>query len=175
MMLWATLPYAVWQLSYHFLITVRRREVIKAGRPTSFTWLRKSYAKTWIGKIVLSLPESLQESAFMVIQYLYAVLTMLPSPLWFWYRWPSGLFLTTVFLWSVYNGATFYIDVFGNRFQKELEALKKDVAKWQASPGGGYTPFTPNEAGAEKQLGHIPPLEGSTAVKSADGEARERK
>ncbi|KAH7078390.1 hypothetical protein FB567DRAFT_607585 [Paraphoma chrysanthemicola] len=175
MMLWATLPYAVWQLCYHFLITVRRREVIKAGRPTSFTWLRKSYAKTWIGKIVLSLPESLQESAFMVIQYLYAVLTMLPCPVWFWYRWPSGLFLTTVFLWSVYNGATFYIDVFGNRFQKELEALKKDVAKWQASPGGGYTPFTPNEAGAEKQLGHIPPLEGSTAVKPTDGEARERK
>jgi hypothetical protein len=114
MMLWATLPYAVWQLSYHFLITVRRREAIKAGRPTSFTWLRKSYAKTWIGKIVLSLPDFLQEFAFMVIQYLYAVLTMLPCPVWFWYRWPSGLFLMTVFIWSVYNGATFYIDVFGN-------------------------------------------------------------
>lgn len=178
MMLWATLPYAVWQLSYHFLITVRRREKIKAGRPTSFTWLRKSYAKTWIGKIVLSLPESLQESAFMVIQYLYAVLTMLPCPIWFWYRWPSGLFLTTVFIWSVYNGATFYIDVFGNRFQKELEALKKDVAKWQASPGGAMTPFTPMEAGAEKQLGHIEPLEStSSGVKTTDegAEARQRK
>jgi hypothetical protein len=175
MMLWATLPYAVWQLSYHFLITVRRRDAIKAGRPTSFTWLRKSYAKTWIGKIVLSLPDSLQESAFMVIQYLYAVLTMLPCPIWFWYRWASGVFLMVVFIWSVYNGATFYIDVFGNRFQKELEALKKDVAKWQASPGGGLTPFTPNEAGIEKQLGAIPPLEGSTSVKAADGEVRERK
>jgi hypothetical protein len=175
MMLWATLPYAVWQLSYHFLITVRRRDAIKAGRPTSFTWLRKSYAKTWIGKIVLSLPDFLQEPAFMLIQYLYAVLTMLPCPIWFWYRWPSGLFLSIVFIWSVYNGATFYIDVFGNRFQKELEALKKDVAKWQASPGGGLTPFTPNEAGLEKQLGHIPPLEGSTGVKAADGDARERR
>jgi hypothetical protein len=175
MMLWATLPYAVWQLSYHFLITVRRREVIKAGRPTSFTWLRKSYAKTWIGKIVLSLPESLQESAFMVIQYLYAVFTMLPCPVWFWYRWPSGIFLMVVFIWSVYNGATFYIDVFGNRFRKELEALKKDVAMWQASPGGVSTPFTPYEGGVEKQLGHIPPLEGSTSAKPADGEARERK
>lgn len=111
----------------------------------------------------------------MLIQYTYAVVTMLPCPVWFWYRWPSGLFLTVVFIWSVYNGATFYIDVFGNRFQKELEQLKKDVAKWQASPGGGQTPFTPNEAGAEKQLGHIPPLEGSTSVKTADGEARERK
>jgi hypothetical protein len=175
MMLWATLPYAIWQLSYHFLITVRRREAIKAGRPTSFTWLRKSYAKTWIGKIVLALPDFLQEPAFMVIQYLYAVMTMLPCPIWFWYRWASGVFLVVVFIWSVYNGATFYIDVFGNRFQKELEALKKDVAKWQASPGGGYTPFTPSEGGMEKQLGYIPPLEGSTSVKAGDGEARERK
>ncbi|KAH8723104.1 hypothetical protein GQ44DRAFT_751051 [Phaeosphaeriaceae sp. PMI808] len=172
MMLWATIPYAIWQLSYHLLITVRRKDAIKAGRPTSFTWLRKSYAKTWIGKI---------EFAFMAIQYLYAVLTMLPCPVWFWYRWPSGLFLSVVFIWSVYNGATFYIDVFGNRFQKELEALKKDVAKWQASPGVVGTPFTPNEVGVEKMLGQIPPLEGSSGVdgsagvKMEDGEVRERK
>jgi len=39
-----------------------------------------------------------------------------------------------VFALSVYNGATYYIDVFGNRFQKELEAMKRDVQKWQNSP-----------------------------------------
>jgi len=178
MMLWATLPYALWQLSYHLLITVRRRDKIAAGRPTSFTWLRKSYANTWIGKIVLSLPTFLQEPAFMFIQYSYAVLTMLPCPVWFWYRWPSGGFLSIVFIWSVYNGATYYIDVFGNRFQKELEALKKDMAKWQASPEGGLTPFAPHDVGVdgvEKQLGHIPPLEGSSAVRPVDGDVRERK
>ncbi|EUC34712.1 hypothetical protein COCCADRAFT_3918 [Bipolaris zeicola 26-R-13] len=175
MMLWATCPYAVWQLSYHFLITVRRRDQIAAGRPTSFTWLRKSYAKTWIGKIVLALPEFLQEPAFMFIQYSYAVLTMIPCQVWFWYRWPSGLFLSIVFVWSVYNGATYYIDVFGNRFQKELEQLKKDMAKWQSSPEGGFTPYTPAGDNAEKQLGYIPPLEGSTSVKPVDGETRERK
>lgn len=175
MMMWATLPYAFWQLTYHFLITVRRRDKIAAGRPTSFTWLRKSYAKTWIGKFVLSLPDFLQEPAFMGIQYSYAVLTMLPAPIWFWYRWASGIFLTVVFMWSVYNGATFYIDVFGNQFKKELDALKADIAKWQASPEGGYTPFTPFEGGQEKQLGHIPPLEGSTAIKPINGEAEKRK
>lgn len=30
MMVWATVPYAVWQLSYHFLITVRRREKVSS-------------------------------------------------------------------------------------------------------------------------------------------------
>ena len=96
--------------------------------------MRKSYSKTWIGRLVLALPDSLQEVAFMLIQYLYALLTIVPCPIWFWNRWPSAGFLLVVFVWSVYNGATFYIDVFGTRFQKELEQLKKDVVKWQTSP-----------------------------------------
>ncbi|EEP82814.1 conserved hypothetical protein [Uncinocarpus reesii 1704] len=140
MMLWASIPYAVWQLSYHFLITVRRREKIAAGRPTSFTWLRRSYAKTFIGKLVLSLPVPLQEPAFMLIQYSYALLTLIPCPLWFWYQWASGAFLFVVFSWSIYNGATYYIDVFGKRFQNELEQLRKDVTKWQPSADGALTP-----------------------------------
>ncbi|KAI1164345.1 hypothetical protein F5B18DRAFT_259330 [Nemania serpens] len=134
MIVWSSLPYAIWQLSYYVFITVRRREKIAAGRPTSFTWLRRSYSKIWIGKIVLALPASLQEPAFMLIQYLYAVLTMLPCSLWFYSRWASSIFLLFVFTWSVYNGSTYYIDVFGKRFQKELEAMKAEVAKWQSSP-----------------------------------------
>ncbi|EXJ62960.1 hypothetical protein A1O7_03404 [Cladophialophora yegresii CBS 114405] len=142
MLVWATVPYAVWQLSYHFFITVRRKEKIAAGRPTSFTWLRKSYAKTTIGKFVNSLPVYLQEPAFMAIQYSYAILTIIPCPLWFWYRWASAGFLLTVFSWSVWNGANYYMDVFGKRFQKELEQLKKDVAKWQNSPAAMFSPPT---------------------------------
>lgn len=134
MALWSTLPYLVWQIAYHLLITVRRRDAIAAGRPTSFTWLRKSYSKTIIGKAVIALPDSLQEPAFMLIQYLYALATMLPCPIWFWYRWASAGFLMAVFMWSVYNGATYYIDVFGTRFQKELEAMRKEVQKWQNTP-----------------------------------------
>ncbi|KAM3502414.1 hypothetical protein MY10362_004861 [Beauveria mimosiformis] len=134
MLAWSTIPYALWQLSYYFFITVRRREKIAAGRPTSFTWLRRSYARTWIGKIVLSMPSTLQEPTFMMIQYVYAVLTMLPCPLWFISRYASTLFLLVVFAWSIYNGSTYYIDVFGKRFQKELEAMKTEVVKWQTSP-----------------------------------------
>lgn len=134
MLAWSSIPYAVWQLSYYFFITVRRRDKIAAGRPTSFTWLRRSYSKVWIGRVVLALPAALQEPAFMLIQYCYAVLTMLPCPLWFFSRHASAAFLILVFAWSVYNGSTYYIDVFGKRFQKELEAMKAEVAKWHQSP-----------------------------------------
>lgn len=136
MIIWATVPYAVWQLSYHFLITVRRREKIAAGRPTSFTWLRKSYAKNFLGKFVLRQPEWLQEPCFMMIQYVYALLTMTPCPLWFYNRWASAAFLMVVFTWATYNGATFYIDVFGRRMERELDAIKRDIARWQTMPEG---------------------------------------
>lgn len=180
MIVWATLPYIVWQISYHMFITVRRAEKIAAGRPTSFTWLRKSYAKAWIGKIVLSLPESLQEPAFMLIQYAYAMLTMIPCPIWFWSHWACSAFMMTMFVWSVHNGATYYIDIFGKRFQKELEELKKDVAQWQSSPESATTPLiepsspSPTKmppvdvsAESEKAIDQIPPLESTMSSTGA--------
>ncbi|CAG8955076.1 hypothetical protein HYFRA_00007090 [Hymenoscyphus fraxineus] len=177
MTLWSTIPYAIWQLSYHFLITVRRREKILAGRPTSFTWLRKSYSKTFIGKVVLNLPESLQEPAFMLIQYTYAVSTMLPCPIWFYYRYASATFLMALFCWSVYNGATFYIDVFGKRFQKELEALQREVQKYQSSPGGTASSplMTPKIEGAaeldQDKMDRIPLLSEQLGSTGIDGGA----
>ena len=172
MMVWATVPYAVWQLAYHFLITIRRREKIAAGRPTSFTWLRKSYADSFLGRCVLGLPQKLQEPAFMMIQYAYALLTMTPCPLWFWYRWASATFLLAVFGWSVYNGATYYIDVFGKRFQKELEQLKMEVAKWQSSPSaiddGGLSTPQPQAPGVS-EFDQIPLLDNEHRLAESSG------
>lgn len=137
MLAWSTLPYAVWQTAYYLLISRRRRDKIAAGlRPTSFTWLRRSYSKVWLGRWLLSLPDAAQEPAFMVIQYAYAVLTMLPCPLWFWSRAASAGFLGVVFAWSVWNGSSYYIDVFGKRFQRELEAMKAEVGRWQPAEEG---------------------------------------
>lgn len=91
----------------------------------------------------------------MLTQYSYALATMVPCPLWFWYRWASAAFLLTVFVWSIYNGATFYIDIFGKRFQRELEQLKQDVAKWQTSPEMAMQPDpTPK---ADAKAGTSPP------------------
>jgi hypothetical protein len=172
MMLWATVPYMVWQLSYHLFITVRRADKIAAGRPTSFTWLRKSYAKTWIGRFVLSLPEYLQAPSFMMIQYMYALSTMIPCPLWLWSRWASGIFITGLFILSIHNGATYYIDVFGKRFQKELEQLKKDVAHWQSSPEGAVTPTIPGMGVTTANVGKQ--SEGGSSQSNSDKSSIEK-
>jgi Protein of unknown function (DUF2838) len=125
MTIWSTVPYLIWQLSYYFMITVRQQEHIAAGKPTSFTWLRRRYAQTVIGKLLLSLPESLQEPFFMMLQYIYIVLTSLPCLIWFWNRYASAAFLMAVFSGSVYNGATYYVDVFDKRHKNEEESREQ--------------------------------------------------
>jgi uncharacterized membrane protein YjfL (UPF0719 family) len=124
---WSTVPYFIWQLSYYLMITVWQREKIAAGYPTSYTWLRnrwarKKNARAPIGRVMLSLPKSLQEPAFMMLQYIYVVLTTLPCLIWFWHPHASAAFLMVVYFGSVYNGATFYSEVFRKRNKNDEEA-----------------------------------------------------
>ncbi len=126
----STVTYAIWQTSYYFMITVRHREQIAQGRLTSFIWLKNSYSKAYgVGEYIRWLPESFQEPTFMVIQYCYVVLTAVPCLFWFWYRYASGGFLLVVFCWSMYNSATFYIEVFGKRNRDGSE----EGQRWQGS------------------------------------------
>ncbi|ORY79011.1 hypothetical protein BCR37DRAFT_370285 [Protomyces lactucae-debilis] len=138
--------YIVWQTLYYVFIQVRRQEKIKAGRPTSFTWLLKSYSKSWIGKQVLKLPEPLQPFAFMGIQFAYAIVTMLPCPIWLHYRLAAVIFLSSVFSWSIWNGANYYARISAARdnFKEEIELLRAEIANMEqgsvSSPG---TPAAP--------------------------------
>ncbi|KAF2095618.1 hypothetical protein NA57DRAFT_67964 [Rhizodiscina lignyota] len=187
-LLWASVPYALWQATYYFFITWRRKEKIAAGRLTSFVWLRRSYKGTMLGNIVHRRPEWLQEPTFMLIQYFYAMLTTLPCALWFWYRYASAGFLTIVFAWSVYNGATYYIDIFGRRFERELEQLRRDVQRMQNSPDGRHERSTSTGSDSEisymgnghtknrESVDHIPLLDESVkdVVVNGDGDAGQR-
>jgi len=187
MIIWATLPYAIWQLSYHFMITIRKRAKIAAGRPTSFTWLRRSYRGNFLGKFVLSFPESAQEIVFMFIQYMYALLTMLPCPLWFWYRWASNIFMLYVFSLASWNGATYYIDVFGRRLEKELDQLRKEVARISKSPDiagqemlslnsplASPSGPTAKESGVSSALDLGPPAEAETPIMESTSTLHQR-
>ncbi len=79
----------------------------------------------------------------------------------------------SVFVWSVYNGATYYIDIFGKRFQSELEQLKKDVAKWQASPNVVGSPemnaHAADAAVAAESKGHAKHDSASEALEAKSG------
>ncbi|KAM9905475.1 hypothetical protein OXX79_002140 [Metschnikowia pulcherrima] len=125
--------YTVWQVTYHYFITVRRREQIAQGRVTSFTYLRKSQGTSFLGRIVNKLPyQWMQIAAFTLIQFFYQILTMLPCPIWFRYKHACGAFVWFIFSWSAYNGATYYIEVFGKRFEKESARLRQEINELQS-------------------------------------------
>lgn len=131
-MIWTSVYYTIWQVTYHYFITVRRKDKIAKGRITSFTYLKKKNSKSRLGKFVNSLPYAwMQVTAFTLIQFGYQLLTMIPCPIWFRYKYACGAFVTFIFVWSAYNGATYYIEVFGKRFEKEVKQLEEELAELQ--------------------------------------------
>lgn len=125
--------YTIWQVGYHYFITIRKKKEIEQGRATSFTYLRAKKKSSALGKLVNSLPYNwMQIAAFTLIQFFYQLLTMTFCPIWFKYKHLCGCFVSFVFIWSSYNGATYYIDVFGKRFEKEVRKLKAEIDDLQA-------------------------------------------
>jgi len=81
-----------------------------------------------------------REASFMAGQLLYSLLTEIPaifvlygSSLW------SGIFFITIFAVSVWNGGGYYIEVFGRKFERELEALRKELAEATAKSNSGIS------------------------------------
>lgn len=130
--IWTSAYYTLWQVSYHYFITIKRKEQIEKGKVTSFTYLKKKNKNDVLGKFVNSLPYTwMQITAFTLIQFGYQILTMSFCPIWFRYKHACGAFVLFIFTWASYNGATYYIDVFGKRLEKEVEKLKMEVIELQ--------------------------------------------
>ena len=123
--------YFIWQLSYHYFITIRKAEKIKNGKVTSFEYLRKAFAKKPIGKFVNSLPEPFPVIAFTFIQYGYQLITMSICPLLYKHRHLCSTFVSFIFLCATYNGATYYVDFYGKKFQKEVVQLQREIESLQ--------------------------------------------
>ncbi|KZV75656.1 hypothetical protein PENSPDRAFT_571118 [Peniophora sp. CONT] len=122
--------YFVWQALYWKLILIDRRKKIESGqRTTSLTFLL-NHQRGAIGKILAKVKPERREMYFMFAQYLYAVLTEVPCIfLLYDSAFSSATYLILIFSVSVWNGAGFYIEVFGRKFERELEALRKELAE----------------------------------------------
>ncbi|KAF5321194.1 hypothetical protein D9619_001059 [Psilocybe cf. subviscida] len=136
--------YAIWQFLYWKFLLVDRRAKIQSGqRTTSFSFLLGD-KRSAIGRILSKVPEQYREAFFMGGQFVYALLTELPAVFLLYYSpfW-SAAYLLVIFSVSVWNGGGFYIEVFGRKFERELEALRKEIAESAASRGGTPGTSTP--------------------------------
>jgi len=138
----SSIIYSIWQLLYWKFVLINRRTKVESGqRMTSFYYLLND-KRGVIGKALAAIPPSYREVSFMVGQLIYSILTELPavfllygSPLW------SEAFMFLIFAVSVWNGGGFYIEVFGRKFERELEALRKELAEATASRSENSSPI----------------------------------
>ncbi|KAG8838380.1 hypothetical protein FRB91_007649, partial [Serendipita sp. 411] len=129
-LLFSSVIYLVWQALYWKFVYVDRRAKIESGqRTTSFSYLLADQRGA-IGRSLSKVPDGYRVASFMLGQFLYSIATEVPA-VWFLYDSArlSTLFLFLIFGVSVWNGGGFYIEVFGRKFEKELEALRKELAQ----------------------------------------------
>ncbi|KAI9189592.1 hypothetical protein H9P43_001025 [Blastocladiella emersonii ATCC 22665] len=121
-----TAIYAVWQLAYYLLILQRRRDkVYRQGYATSFTWLLGD-SKGAISRAMNVFGERYQLVTFMALQYVYSMVTVIPAVLWSRSMILNLLFLVAILSASVWNAASFYIDVFSARYARDLANLEAE-------------------------------------------------
>ncbi|KAG8905111.1 hypothetical protein FRB99_000675 [Tulasnella sp. 403] len=120
----------IWQGLYWKFVLVDRKAKVESGqRTTSFFWLLND-KRGVIGRVLQSVSPDYRLVSFMAGQLLYTIATELPA-VFLLYDSPmaSSVFLLVIFAVSVWNGAGFYIEVFGRKFERELEALRKELAE----------------------------------------------
>ncbi|SCV00657.1 LANO_0F07954g1_1 [Lachancea nothofagi CBS 11611] len=126
---WTSIYYLVWQSAYHYFITLRQSSKIKSGqRVTSFEYLTSHQFKNFWA---VRLPEPWPMIFYILIQYCYQLGTMMLCGIWFHYRRAAGAFLLFIYICAAKNGATYYIDHYGKKFEKDVAKLKMEVEELQ--------------------------------------------
>ncbi|TKY88339.1 hypothetical protein EX895_002691 [Sporisorium graminicola] len=169
--------YLVWQLVYYELIVIRKKSKIETGeRINSYSTMSKG--KGPVANLLGKAPPKRREPAFMLLQFVYTIITTLPAPL---LLYPSStasaIFFTGIFVISVWNGASYYVEVFGRRFEKELLGLRREmemIKTTESVVSGVNTRSRDAEAAAEGEEEEEEPAEAAAAASGlpASGQAK---
>lgn len=124
----SVLVYGVWQALYWTFISRPKKNKIKAGeRANSFITMVRGRSAPF-APLLGPLRYDRAEHWFMLIQFFYTMVTALPAPrLYFRSKTAASIFVFFVQLMAAWNGASYYVEVWGRRFEKELMALRAEV------------------------------------------------
>jgi len=137
------IPYVVWQLLYLIKVEIFSSEKVEArDYETSFKYLRES--KGFVGTLIKKFKtRNGQLMAFVLYQFLYTVVTILPALLYLHSYELNAAFLCVMLLISLWNGANYYFEVFATRYSAGLEELRKSMLEGQLPAG--------NEGGEKRE------------------------
>lgn len=118
---WAGLLYIIWQVSYYAVVDILNREKCRTGlRVTSYTYIA-AVAETKQGLMHWALHvfgPNWKYGIFMILQFGYSLLTIIPTPFCWRNQTCHFALLTAMFTVAVWNGADYYVEVFGKSYAK---------------------------------------------------------
>ncbi|KAJ3203981.1 hypothetical protein HK099_001307 [Clydaea vesicula] len=127
-LLYSMAIYLFWQVAYYYFILVRKADkVFKGERATSFTWMLADYMKNKpdspLTKLMVKVGEKYHVFCFMSLNFIYAILTTIPTFIFYKNFILHTTFLIIMLMMSIFNGADYYIEVFSKRYGIELTQL----------------------------------------------------
>lgn len=156
--------YLIWQLLYWKFVFINRRTKIQSGqRTTSLTYLLND-KRGVIGRALQATSPQRREVYFMAGQFVYSIVTELPAVfLLYDSKIASDIFLVLIFAVSVWNGGGFYVEVFGRKFERELEALRKELAEVSARSERSSPTLDPQSDDELSTVAGSPDMNGEAA------------
>lgn len=143
MIFWATSAHIVWQLGYSlFVYGIKGKKVTSGLRVTSFSWLLGSAHTQKKGVLYTATRNmgSVQSYAvFVFLQFAFTLATMLPTPIYYLSQYAHSLLLIAMLNVAVWNGATYYIEVFGKMYASTLKDVRTEM-DLASSPTNTSTP-----------------------------------
>lgn len=126
----ALATYIVWQLLYLVIVVVFRKKVIEQRNyATSYSYLCSKSKKRpgLISRVCGVFGQKYRFAVYTALQFLYAIVTILPTRLLWDYPALHELFLGGMTTISVWNAANFYIEIFSKRYA--IEVHESEAAK----------------------------------------------
>ncbi|KAK9805607.1 hypothetical protein WJX72_007502 [[Myrmecia] bisecta] len=113
-------PYLTWAVLYYAKIFIVSSNKIKArGYETLYNY-STSNPRSAITRVVHSVSQPLQPVVYMVLHITYTALTFALCKVWWNSYWAHTTFLLIILMWSAWNGASYYFEVFAHRYVAAL-------------------------------------------------------
>jgi hypothetical protein len=116
--------YIVWQIFYFIIVVIKHGKKVESGeRRTSYSTLLKPSPEKWsfIQCLAGVFGEKYKLYGLMLWQFWYNMGTCLLTYFFFKSFWLHSVFLVSMFAVSVWNGASYYIEVFSKSYLAEVE------------------------------------------------------
>eukprot|EP01134_Creolimax_fragrantissima_P006853 CFRG6853T1 len=120
-----TAAFIAHEMYYFFVVGIIKRRKMKEGEYlTSFKFLQ---GRGLPGRVINFFGPSLAPVFYVILNGLYALLTIVPAYFFWRYYWLNAVFLISMLSVSLWNGASFYVEIFTRKHEEYTKMGEWDI------------------------------------------------